>query len=67
MFTEEGLKEYEKYEKWISDENFMLSPNFIPTEDTPKEAIEYYKYMQSDVVDFDSPDYKWPTRIGMSC
>ncbi len=67
MFTNEGIKEYEKYKNWISDENFMLSPNFVPTEDTPEEAIEYYKYMESEFVDFDSPNFTWPTGVGMNC
>ena len=67
MFTDEGLREYKKWEKWISDESFQFSPNFVPTEETPKEAAEYYKYMLSDVVDFESPDFKWPTGVGMNC
>lgn len=66
MFTPEGENEYKKYEKWVSDENYMLSPDFIPTDETPKEAVEYYKYMMSDVVDFESPDFKWPTGIGVN-
>ena len=67
MFTDEGSREYMKWKKWISDESFQFSPNFIPTEDTPKEAVEYYKYMLSDVVDFESQDFKWPTGVGMNC
>ena len=67
MFTEDGRTEYEKWAKWVSDDEFDLSPNFIPDADTPQGAIEYYKYMLSDMVDFDSPDFSWPTGIGMSC
>ena len=66
MFTEEGLAEYNKVAKWVGDENFMLSPDFVPTDDTPQEAIDYYKYMMSDLVDFDADDFKWPTGIGMN-
>ena len=65
MFTERGQVEYEKVAKWISDENYHLSPNFVPTEDTPQEAVDYYKYMMSDLVDFDAEDFEWPTGIGM--
>lgn len=67
VFTEDGAEEYEKYSKWISDENFMFSPDFVPTEDTPQEAIDYYKDMLSIAVDFDDPNFKWPTGIGMNC
>ena len=67
MFTDEGLREYKKWEKWIGDESFQFSPNFVPTEETPKEAVEYYKYMLSDIVDFENPDFKWPTGVGMNC
>lgn len=66
MFTERGQVEYEKVAKWVSDENYHLSPNFVPTEDTPQEAVDYYKYMMSDLVDFDAEDFEWPTGIGMS-
>ena len=66
MFTEEGLTEYNKVAKWVGDENFMLSPDFVPTDDTPQEAIDYYKYMMSDLVDFDADDFKCPTGIGMN-
>lgn len=65
MFTDEGRKEFEKYEKWISDENFDLSPSFVPDENTPKEAVEYYKYMMGELVDFDDPGFSWPTGVGM--
>ena len=67
MFTDDGKREYEKHKKWISDENFMFSPNFVPTEETPKETVEYYKHMQSDLIDFDDSNFKWPTGIGMNC
>ena len=66
MFTESGLFEYEKHRKWISDENFMLSPNFVPTDETPKAAVEYYKRLEAPLVDFDAPDFKWPTGVGMN-
>ena len=66
MFTEEGLTEYNKVAKWVGDENFMLSPDFVQTDDTPQEAIDYYKYMMSNLVDFDADDFKWPTGIGMN-
>lgn len=67
MFTSEGLEEYKKHEKWISDDNFMFSPNFVPTKETPQETIEYYKYMESEDVNFDDPSFKWPTGFGMNC
>ncbi len=67
MFTEDGFSEFEEYSKWISDENYDFSPNFIPAEDTPKEAVEYYKSVMSMAVDFDAPDFKWPTGVGMNC
>ena len=66
MFTEDGLAEYEKVAEWVGDDSYQLSPNFVPTEDTPQEAIDYYKYMMSDLVDFDSEDFRWPTGIGMN-
>lgn len=66
MFTPDGEKEFEKYSKWVSDEDFMLSPNFIPTKDTPQEAVNYYKYMMEEVVDFNAPDFEWPTGVGMN-
>ena len=43
MFTEDGLAEYEKVAKWVGDDSYQLSPNFVPTEDTPQEAIDYRK------------------------
>lgn len=70
MFTEEGLQEYKKWEKWISDENYQFSPNFIPTSETPDGAVEYYKSMYKSMlpmIDFDSPDFEWPTGIAMNC
>ena len=66
MFTEDGLAEYEKVAKLVGDDSYQLSPNFVPTEDTPQEAIDYYKYMMSDLVDFESEDFRWPTGIGMN-
>ena len=66
MFTDEGRTEFEKYEKWVSDEDFDLSPNFVPTEDTPEGAVEYYKFMMSDLVDFNAPGFTWPTGVGMN-
>lgn len=66
MLTDEGVKTWEKYRKWVADENFMLSPDFVPDEDTPAEAVEYYKYMLSDFVDFDAPGFTWPTGIGVN-
>lgn len=65
MFTERGHIEYEKVAKWVGDENYHLSPNFVPTEDTPQEAVDYYKYMMGDLVDFDAEGFEWPTGIGM--
>lgn len=67
MFTEEGYKEFEKWSEWVSDENFMLSPDFVPTKETPQGAIDYYKSMMDMVVDFDAPDFSWPTGVGMNC
>lgn len=66
MFTKEGLAEYEKVAKWVGDENYQLSPDFVPTDDTPQEAVDYYKYMMGDLVDFDAEDFEWPTGIGMN-
>ena len=65
MFTDDGRKEFEKHAKWISDENFDLIHNFDPDADTPKEAVEYYIYMMSELVDFDDPNFSWPTGVGM--
>lgn len=65
MFTESGRETYEKYREWLEDENFDLSPNFVPTEDTPQGAIDFYKSIESMVVNFDHPDFEWPTGIGM--
>lgn len=67
MFTEEGLAEFKKWEKWISDENFDFSPDFVPTADTPQGAIDYYKDMMSMGVNFDAPNFSWPTGVGMNC
>jgi hypothetical protein len=70
MFTPEGQTEYEKWEKWISDEAFQFSPDFVPTKETPAEAIEYYKSVYKGMlpmIDFDSPDFEWPTGIGLNC
>lgn len=70
MFTENAQSEYEKWEKWISDEEFQFSPDFVPTKDTPEGAVEYYKKTIGDffpMIDFDSPDFKWPTGIGLNC
>lgn len=66
MFTDEGRAEYEKWRKWIEDENFDLSPNFVPTEDTPQGAIDYYKEMESMLINFDDPNFTWPTGCGMN-
>lgn len=66
MLTEEGLAKYKRVAKWVGDENYMLSPNFIPTDDTPQEAIDYYKYMMGDLVDFDVDGFEWPTGVGMN-
>ena len=66
MFTEDGHKEFEKWSEWVSDENFMLSPDFVPTEDTPQGAIDFYKRMEGMAVDFDAPDFTWPTGCGMN-
>lgn len=62
MFAEEVLAEYEKVAEWVSDENYMLSPNFTPTDDAPQETVDCYKYMMSDMVDFNADD----TGIGMN-
>ena len=67
MFTNNGAEEYKKHEKWIKDDTFMFSPNFVPTKETPQETIDYYKYMESDLVDFNAPNFKWPTGVGMNC
>ena len=66
MLSKDRNNEYEKYRKWIEDENFDLSPNFIPIEDTPQGAIDFYKDIESILVDFDDPDFTWPTGVGMS-
>ncbi|MGR1083951.1 hypothetical protein ACUYFE_07985 [Olegusella massiliensis] len=70
MFSNDSAeKRYEKYAKWISDENFQFSPDFVPTEETPAEAIEYYKEKVSGLfpmIDFDSPEFEWPTGIGIN-
>ncbi len=66
MFTEDGYKEFKKWEKWISDENFDLSPDFVPTEDTPQGAIDFYKRMEGMAIDFDDPNFTWPTGCGMN-
>lgn len=70
MFTDAGLEEYKKWEKWISDESDQFSANFIPTEDTPEGAVEYYKRIYKScfpMIDFDSPDFKFPTGIALNC
>lgn len=66
MFTDDGQKEYQKWAKWISDENFMFSPDFVPDENTPQGAIGYYKFMLDEMVDFDAPDFEWPTGVGVN-
>lgn len=69
MFTDKAQAEYEKYAKWISDDSFQFSPNFVPTDDTPKEAVEYYKRMYKamfPMVDVDSPNF-FPTGMGLNC
>ena len=43
MFTEDGMSEYEKYAKWIGDDSFQFSPDFVPGPDTPPEVTECYK------------------------
>lgn len=65
MLTEQGAREYEKWAEWISDDNFDLSPDFVPDETTPQGAIDYYKSVMSMVVDFDSPSFTWPTGVGL--
>lgn len=70
MFTPEAEAEYKRYEKWIGDDEFQFSPNFVPSESTPPEAVEYYKDMYRSMfpmIDFDSPDFRWPTGIGLNC
>lgn len=67
MFTPEGRSEFDKYSEWISDDDFDLSPNFIPDDDTPPEAVAYYKRMMAPLVDFDDPSFEWPTGVGMNC
>lgn len=66
MFTDEGQSEYEKWAEWISDDNFQFSPDFVPDESTPQGAVDYYKYMLGDMVDFDAPGFTWPTGIGVN-
>ena len=66
MFTPEGEAEYKKWEKWISDDDFQFSPAFIPDDDTPQGAIDYYKFMLDEMVDFDAPDFEWPTGVGVN-
>ncbi|MEF2845347.1 MAG: hypothetical protein U0O24_01695 [Eggerthellaceae bacterium] len=63
MFTDEGRAEYEKWRKWIEDENYDLSPNFVPTEDTPQGAIDYYKEMESMLINFDDPNLRGPQGV----
>lgn len=67
MFTDDGKNEHAKWAKWISDEDFDFSPDFVPGPDTPNGAVEYYKRMMSDLVDFDAPGFSWPTGVGMCC
>ncbi|WP_148362928.1 hypothetical protein [Olsenella massiliensis] len=70
MFTPEGQREYEKWEKWISDDEFQFSPDFVPTDDTPQGAVDYYKNMYRSclsMLDIDSPSFEWPTGIGLNC
>lgn len=70
MFTGEGKKEYEKWAKWISDDAFQFSPDFVPDDETPAGAVEYYKNMYKSMlpmIDFDSPNFEWPTGIGLNC
>lgn len=69
MFTSEGQKEYEKWEKWVSDGSHHFSPNFVPTSDTPQGAIDYYKDMYKSMLpglDVDAPDF-FPTGITICC
>lgn len=66
MFTEEGITEYKKWAEWISDEDFMLSPDFVPDKNTPQGAIDYYKEMISGMFGIDSSDIKFPTGIGLN-
>lgn len=69
MFTENGEKEYKKWEKWVSDGSDQFSANFIPTEDTPQGAVEYYKKIYKSIfpmLNFDSPNFKWPTGIALN-
>jgi hypothetical protein len=70
MLTAEGESEYKKWEKWISDENFQLSPTFVPTEETPRAgAVEYCKDTCRSffpMIDFDLLSFKWPVGIGIN-
>lgn len=70
MFTGGGRAEYEKWAQWVVDDEFDLSSNFIPDADTPRVLQIHARraiHMLGDMVDFDSPDFSWPTGIGMSC
>ncbi|QKF07198.1 hypothetical protein HLV38_02965 [Berryella wangjianweii] len=70
MFTSDGEAEYRKWEQWISDDEFQFSPDFVPNDDTPQGAIEYYKSMYRELfpmLEIDSPDFRWPTGIGLNC
>lgn len=43
MFTSDRETEYKKWGKWISDDEFQFSPDFVPNNDTPQGVIEYHK------------------------
>lgn len=67
MFTKEGLQEYNKWKKWVGNDECDFRPDFVPTEDTPQGAIDYYKDMLSEIVDFDDPNFTWPTGVTINC
>ncbi len=70
MFTAEGQEEYDKWAKWVGDSSFQFSPDFVPTQDTPAGAVEYYKSVYRSMLpmlDFDAPGFEWPTGIGLNC
>ena len=64
MLTYDGFQEYLKYQKYISDDEYMLSPNFVPDENTPQEAIDYYKGIYEDF--FPGQEITFPTGIGFN-
>ena len=49
----------------ISDENYLFSPDFVPDENAPQGATDYYRSMLCEMVDFDAPDFEWLTGVAV--